>query len=59
MKTSKKLMKAISEIANFDCVNVNCMDCPFLRSVKETDMCLSAEMKVIQLALLTEAAEKR
>lgn len=59
MKTSKKLMKAITEVANFNCVNMNCIDCPFLRAVKETDICLSAEMKVIQLALLTEQAEKR
>ena len=59
MKISKKLMKAISEIANFKCDKMNCMDCPFLRPVKDTDICLSADMKVIQLSLLTEQAEKR
>lgn len=59
MKTSKKLMKAISEIANFKCDKMNCIECPFLRTVKDTDICLSADMKVIQLSLLTEKAEKR
>ena len=59
MKISKKLMKAISEIANFKCDKMNCMDCPFLRTVKDTDICLSADMKVILLSLLTEQAEKR
>lgn len=59
MKTSKKLMKAISEIANFKCDKMKCIDCPFLRTVKDTDICLSADMKVIQLSLLVEYAEKR
>ena len=59
MKISKKLMKAISEIANFKCDKMNCIDCPFLRAVKDTDICLSADMKVIQLSLLIEQAEKR
>ena len=59
MKISKKLMKSISVIANFKCDKINCMDCPFLRTVKDTEICLSADMKVIQLSLLTEQAEKR
>ena len=54
MKISKKLMKAISEIANFKCDKMNCIDCPFLRTVKDTDICLSADMKIIQLSLLIE-----
>ena len=59
MKISKKLMKAISEIANFKCDKINCMACPFLRTVKDTDIFLSAYMKVILWSLLTEHAEKR
>lgn len=59
MKTSKKLMKAINEIANFKCNNMDCIDCPFLRTVKDTDICLSADMKTIQLSLLIEQTEKR
>ena len=59
MKTSKKLMKAISTIANFKCDKMDCIDCPFLRTVKDTDICLSGDMKTIQLSLLIEQAEKR
>ena len=59
MKISKKLMKAISEIANFKCDKMNCIDCPFSRTVKDTDRCLSLEMNIIQLSLLIENAEKR
>lgn len=59
MKTSKKLMKAISTIANFKCDKMNCIDCPFLQTVKYTDICLSADMKTIQLSLLIEQSEKR
>lgn len=59
MKSSKKLMKAINEIANFKCDKMNCIDCPFLRTVKDTDICLSADMKTIQLSLLIDKAEKR
>lgn len=59
MKTSKKLMKAISTIANFKCDKMNCIDCPFLRTVKDTDICLSEDMKTIQLSLLIEQAEKK
>lgn len=59
MKTSKKLMKAITTVADFKCNDINCIDCPFFQMVKDTDICLSCQMKVIQLALLTEQAEKR
>lgn len=59
MKESKKLMKAINTIANFKCEKINCLDCPFLRTVNDIDICLSAEMKTIQLALLVEESEKR
>lgn len=59
MKTSKKLMKAITTIANFKCDDMNCMSCPFWRTVKDTDLCLSAEMKVIQISLLMEQAEEK
>nr|DAO66677.1 MAG TPA: hypothetical protein [Caudoviricetes sp.] len=59
MKTSKKLMKAVTEIANFKCKKINCLNCPFLRTVNDIDVCLSAEMKTIQLALLVEESEKR
>ena len=52
-------MKAISTIANFKCDKINCLDCPFLRTVNDIDLCLSAEMKIIQLALLVEEPEKR
>lgn len=52
-------MKAISEIANFKCDRMKCVECPFLRTVKDTDICLSADMKVIQLSILIEQSEKR
>lgn len=52
-------MKAISTIANFKCDKMNCIDCPFLRTVKDSDICLSADMKTIQLSLLIEQSQKR
>lgn len=59
MKESKKLMKAISNIANFKCDKRSCTDCPFFRKIIDTEICLSAEMKMIQISLLIEQAEKR
>ena len=59
MKESKKLMKSISNIANFKCNKRSCTDGPFFRKIKETERCLSAEMKMIQISLLIEQAEKR
>lgn len=59
MKESKKLMKAIRTLANYKCEKINCLDCPFFQTVNGVDICLSAKMQIIQLALLVEESEKR